>query len=277
MDNSFRTRGAISLLAPQKFNRGKEEHMIQKQELIESIENWAPGKADRKILESKTIDQLKDILAEAVTTFQEEKEERLLQTQAERAANRALHEWNTAQAQEPQRKAEAAALKRANRDVFLSAVKELGLSAAEANFSVLVAALGELSVFGIRDFLATNPTALVGATEKELQEREAEKIQAYNKMLRNADPITLKKLAQQEAEQRRAEHIRQEDARQRAATKERDEALGFPVLPTHNLETGEALDSAYFIRLSNNDMHRFRMYVKRYGSHNVTNRLRGLG
>ncbi len=275
MDNSFRTRGAISLLAPQKFNRGKEEHMIQKQELIESIENWAPGKADRKILESKTIDQLKDILAEAVTTFQEEKEERLLQTQAERAANRALHEWNTAQAQEPQRKAEAVERERSNRCVFAEAAKTLGISGVEANYSVLVQALGELSVFGIRDFLTANPTALVGATEKELQEREAERIKQHNQRLLNAGPIELREATRQESEERRALAQRQEIERRITVQEERDKAIGFDPLPSHNSE-GQVIDRAYLLRLADSDIKKYRLFCSHYGSANITARLNGV-
>jgi len=55
------------------------------------------------------------------------------------------------------------------------------------NFSVLVQALGELSVFDIRNFIAANPTALVPTTPEELQEREAERVRQHIQMLLNAD------------------------------------------------------------------------------------------
>ena len=262
--------------------------MIQKQELIDSIERWAPGKTDRKILDGKSVDQLKDILAAAVTAFTEEQEDRLLEIQADIAANRAAHQLRLAQATEPQRQEEAADQEKENRRVFASAAKELGFSSSvDANFSVLVSALETLSVSGIRQFLSANPMALVGATELELQQheaeriwelqqREAERIRQHNQMLLNADPITLKRLAQEEAEARRAQAQRVEAERQIAARESTDAAFGFPPLPEVNQMAGEKIDAAYLTQISNTNMQLFRNYIRKHGAANVTARLRGI-
>jgi hypothetical protein len=49
----------------------------------------------------------------------------------------------------------------------------------------------------------------------------------------------------------------------------------YPILPTHN-ETGEALDARYFRRLSTLDFKLFKVLVKRFGTSQITERLRTL-
>jgi hypothetical protein len=132
-------------------------------------------------------------------------------------------------------------------------------------------------MFGIRQWLENSGgrLALVPATPTELQEREAERIKAYNQRLLNASPLELKELARQERETRKtAQQV--EIERMVKATEERDASIGFPKLPEINSETGERLDAAYFKKLSDTDMGKFRNYMRRYGSSNITARLNGV-
>jgi hypothetical protein len=133
-----------------------------------------------------------------------------------------------------------------------------------------------LSVFGIREFLSANPTALVQATPTELQEREAERIRQHNQMLLNASPLELKELARQEAEQRRQAAQRAEQERQIAGREAADAAFGFPPLPETNQITGEQIDAAYLTRISNTNLQLFKNFIRKHGAANVTARLRGI-
>jgi hypothetical protein len=250
--------------------------MTEKQELIDMIDSLAPLKCDNRLLHSKSIKELQLILAQAIEQFQTEHEDKLLEIEAERAVNRAIHELNTRQAHEPQRQAEAALLEKSNRRVFAEAAKALGFSNVEANYSVLVQALETLSVFGIREFLSANTTALVQATPTELQEREAERIKQHNQMLLNASPLELKELARQEAEQRRQAAQRAEQERQIAGREVADAAFGFPPLPETNQTTGEKIDAAYLTRISNTNLQLFKNFIRKHGAANVTARLRGI-
>jgi membrane protein involved in colicin uptake len=111
--------------------------MIQKDELIESIQRWAPGKSDRRVRESKTVEQLKEILAAAVTAFTDEQQDRLDQIQADRQVEKVIHQLRQQQAEEPRRQAEALDQEKKNRRVFAEAAKALGFSECEANYSVI--------------------------------------------------------------------------------------------------------------------------------------------
>jgi len=249
---------------------------MDKTEIIESILVAAGPKADRRTLESKSVKELQTILAEAVEHFQDEQDERLLEIRADIAANRAAHQLRMAQATEPQRLAEALDQEKSSRAVFAEAVRVFGLSGIEGNFRVLVSTLETLSISGIQEFISVNPRSLVPATEAELQQYEAERIRQHNQMLLNADPITLKRLAQEEAEARRAQAQRAEAERQIAARESADAALGFPPLPEVNQMTGEKIDAAYLTQISNTNMQLFRNYIRKHGAANVTARLRAI-
>jgi hypothetical protein len=256
-----------------------EKQMLTKQDLIESILTTAPpGNVDLNILEGKNLDELKSILGDAILEAHRQKQaldEQLVEEQADRAARDYVSRMQRERELEPQRKAEREALEKANRAVFAEALKTLGISAAEGNFALLVQALNQLSVFNIQQFMTANPTALAPPTPAELQKREAERIEAHNQMLLNADPITLRRLAEQEAVQRRQAAQQAEDARQVAAREQKEQGL-FEPIPEFNQLSGEKLDAAYFIKISNTNISAFRQAIRRWGAANVTARLRGI-
>jgi hypothetical protein len=257
--------------------------MIQKQDLIDSIEKWAPGKYERALLDRQSVDQLRVILAGAVEDFVDGQQDRLDQVQADIQVEKVMHQLRQRQAQEPQRQAEVAELERRNRRIFLEAAKELGFATIEANYSLLVQELKELSVFDIRQFIYAYPTggvyALVPATPDQIeqwtQERETARIKAHNQKLLKASPLELRELVHQEAEARRTAAHRTEVAQMIQTTEKRDAAIGFPFLPTHNAE-GQAIDRAYLLRLADADIKRYRLFCTHYGSAAITARLNGV-
>jgi hypothetical protein len=250
---------------------------MDKQQLINDILAWSPVQ-DRQILETMNIEMLKNVLANAVTTFQEQQAERLLDIKLERATQQDEYKRKQFEAGYQQRRAEATANEKENKRVFSLAARQYGFSEAEANFSVLQSALGTLTSYAIQQFLATNPTALAPAAPEQIeqwsQEREAQRVKDYNKRLLTASPYELREIAKQEHEQR-GQAKQAEIDRMIKETDNRDASVGFQPIPERNLETGEFLDSGYFMRLSNTNMAGFRQAIKKWGSANVTARIRG--
>jgi hypothetical protein len=134
-----------------------------------------------------------------------EADDRILELQAARAADRAWHEYEMSQAREPQRQAEEKAQLERDRRTFQDAAKTLRtLAVTEANFSLVRQSLGSgFSVSQIQQLLNANPEILSRPTQQELNEWERERIEQHNQMLRNADPVTLRRLVRQQAEQNR--------------------------------------------------------------------------
>ena len=95
-------------------------------------------------------------------------------------------------------------------------------------------------------------------------------------LVNQASPAELRAAAQVETEQGRNQFQQQEAAERFAARERADKAAGYPPLPTHNLETGEAINAPYLNRLSNVDRPRFKALLLRYGNFQLTQRLRGI-
>jgi hypothetical protein len=95
-------------------------------------------------------------------------------------------------------------------------------------------------------------------------------------LVNQASPHELRTIAKMESEQRRIQAQREEDQRQIAAREQKDAAFGFTSIPEFNQTTGEKLDSAYFIKLSNTNISAFRQAIRRWGAANVTARIRGI-
>jgi len=89
-----------------------------------------------------------------------------------------------------------------------------------------------------------------------------------------ASPQELRQAARTETEQRRAQFQHEETQRQIAAREQMDIAYGFTPIPEFNQATGEKLDSAYFIKLSNINISAFKQAIRRWGAANVTARIR---
>jgi hypothetical protein len=244
---------------------------MDKQQLISDILAWEPSR-HRGILEGLDVSTLKDVLAQVVTDFQKAKAERLLDIQIEREDVAAAHKLSQWEFGYRQREAEATANLQENKRVFPLAARQFGFSEVEANFSVLVQALGTLTLYNIQQFLAANPTTLAPATPEQLQQWAKESAAAHQQYLNTLPPGHPDRQA--DIEQRRALAQQAEEKRRLDTMRVRDDSLGFPVLPEINLETGERLDSAYFTRLTNLDMGKFRRYMKQYGSSQITEALR---
>jgi hypothetical protein len=199
-------------------------------------------------------------------------EERILQAQAERAADRVMHQLRMEQAREPQRKAEAQQLLAQDKKAFADAARTLGFGEREANFSLLrqVLGSGNLSTYSIKQVIESGAVSLAPATQSELDERERERIEAHNNFLRQADPETLRRLAKQETEQNRQRAAHEQVARADAARAERDRYLGY--LPIPDEFQGQPLDSQFIKKCSAETLKRL---IKMFGASQVTTRLRG--
>jgi hypothetical protein len=203
-------------------------------------------------------------------------DEELARIQVETEADRIWHQETMRLAREPQRKAEAKAQLQQDRETFRQAARQYGLSDIEANFNVVRSTLGAgFNVYQVGQAVSSNAVGLVPATEQELAQRHQEAQEERQDFLINqASPEELRQAARTEAEQRRIQAVQQETERQIAARETTDAAYGFTPIPEFNQVTGEKLDSAYFIKLSNTNISAFKQAIRRWGAANVTGRIR---
>jgi hypothetical protein len=251
---------------------------MDKQELIKSILEWEPSR-HRGILEGLDIATLKDVLAQVVTDWREAQATKLLDIQIEIEDKRDDFKRSQFEAARRQREYAAQANEGENKRVFQIAARQLGFSEAEANLSVLQAALGILTVYNIQQFLVANPTALAPAAPEQIEqwgkEAAAEAIKANNARLLRMSPLELRQAVKAESEQRSQAAHRTEVAQMVKTTEERDAAIGFNPIPAQNSE-GVALDARFFINLAETNMALYRNYLKKHGSANITARLNGV-
>lgn len=187
--------------------------------------------------------------------------------------------WQSADLLDPVRRKQAeSAQAQEDREIFEQAARDTeAFSINDANFNLLRERYSPLDAYQIK--LVAEAGLLLGLvsppTEEEIKTWRREKAEARKDYLINhASPSELRATARQEAEQRRIEHVRAEDARQVAAREQKDKDFGFPPLPETNQVTGEKLTSAYFIKLSNTDIGKFRNYIRVYGASQITKALR---
>jgi hypothetical protein len=237
----------------------------RKEILIDDIiqyaqEHFGFGTVDRNILESKTIAQLQDILSDA-----------MLQVTAEAEAKKTVAWLALQESRKPQFEQQ----QEADRKTFADAARELrSFGQIEANFNLIRQVLGSgFSVSDIRKAVAAGTVQLSPVTQQELNTWTREDIEARNSYLANADVQTLRMEAKKEAELNRATATRQEANNQLQASLQRNQAARFPPLPEVS-HTGEALNGAFFVRLSNTDIGKFKDFIKRYGAAQVTQAIR---
>jgi hypothetical protein len=201
-----------------------------------------------------------------------EADDRILELQAARAADRAWHEYEMSQSREPQRQAEEKAQLERDRRTFQDAAKALRtFGATEANFNVVRQALGSsFSVSQIQHLLIANPEVLSGPTQQELNDWERERIERHNAFLKNADLETLRRLARQQTEQNRQRAVQEQAMREDAARAERDRYQFY--LPIPETFQGQPLDSQFIKRCSAETL---KQLIKLFGASQVTARLRG--
>jgi len=197
--------------------------------------------------------------------------------------------WGSADILDPaKRRAAALAQEETDRQTFTRFARTNGWSEVQANFHLAQAILGSgFSEMSLAAAAHSGELQLAPASQEELTEFEQEAASARDQaalvraeFLRNhATPDELRKAAHQEFEQRRAEFQRQESERQLLARKEKDEQFGgYVPLPEFNIESGDRIriNAAYLNRLSNIDLPKFKAMLRKYGSYQLTQRLRGL-
>jgi hypothetical protein len=219
----------------------------------------------RRTLENMTKDQLE----EAYRVIQlQATEEKLLQIEAERAADQTLFQLQRAREREPQRKAE----EKSDRQTFEDAARTLrSFGTTEANFSLIRQTLGPgFSVYQIQQMLAANGATLSGPTQEELNEWDRQDVEAHNSKLLSMDISSLRKLAREAGARGPAVVLPDETQRVRAIE---NQDRTYPELPDE-LRIGdrdELIDAAFIKRCSKETL---RLLIKRYGSDQINEALR---
>jgi hypothetical protein len=145
-----------------------------------------------------------------------------------------------------------------DKKVFVEVCKQHSLSACEANFGV---------------WRSTGSIAgLAPATREEAAKYLGERIEQYNESLLQASPSELRAQVRYEADQKRVQDQKSEADEQLKAAQERDSHRGYPVLPSE--WSGQKLDAAF---IKNCSAEVQKLLTKRFGSSQLTARLRGLG
>jgi hypothetical protein len=225
----------------------------------------------RRKLERMTLDELEE--AHRVIQIQAT-EEKLLQIQAERAADAALFNLRRQREREPQRVVEEKAQLARDRQTFAEAAKTLrSFGVTEANFDVCRKTLGEgFSVFQIQEMLTANGATLSVPTQPELDEWTRQDIEAHNLRLLSMDIPSLRKLAREAGA--RGPATPQPDETQRIRAAERNDGVAYPPLPDEiRIGDGaeEVLDASFVRRCSKETL---RFLIQRYGSDQINEALR---
>jgi hypothetical protein len=230
----------------------------------------------RRVLSTYTTEELKQVeqamVSQAVSKVAEDK---LIRIQAERAADRALHELHVRKLREPQRKAEAERQEKQDRETFTQAAKTLrSFSVNQANFNVCRTTLGEgFSTFQIEQMLAANGAVLSPPTQEELAEWTRQEIEAHNLRLKSMDIQSLRKLVRDVGARGQVAPPLDEIQKVRQAEKAADTSWAYPALPEEFKEGDrEVLLDAAFLR--NCSRETFRFLIKRYGSAQIDEALR---
>jgi len=174
----------------------------------------------------------------------------------------------------------AAAQEHEDRKTFNEFARQNGWSEVQANFHLAKSILGSgFNQFALANAVRDGRLNLAPASQEELARFQTEAAQARADYLRNhASPEELRNAAHEEAEQRRTEFKQQEADRQLAARKEQDANYGYPPLPEFNTAGDEPIriDATFLNKLSNTDLPKFKNMLRKYGSFQLTQRLRGL-
>ena len=254
----------------------------QKQKLIDLI--VARTGTPRSELAAKTIQELEAILddslmaqirAEAAQAA-EAADEELIRIQAEREADRILHQLRTQRAQAPQREAEDKRQLTEDRKTFLEACRQYHIGSTDANFSLIRSTLGPgFSAYEIGQAVQSGKLHVSPATPEEIQRWTQEAQEQRQQTLRKMSLEELRSVVRHEAEQRRAQAQREETERQIAHREMLDAQLGYSQLPDTN-QHGVKIDAAYLTRISNTNLQLFKNLIRVHGAANVTARLRGI-
>jgi uncharacterized protein YhaN len=185
--------------------------------------------------------------------------------------------WQSADVLDPKKRQQAAtAQAQVDRKTFAAAARKYGLSDNEASFRLIRETLGEgFSEYAVGQAVNSGAVQVSPATQAELEEYRQEAAEQRQQFLRSADLETLRGVVRSEAAARRVQVQHDETERQIAHREALDAQLGYPPLPEVS-STGEKIDTAYLIRISNTNLQLFKTYISRFGAANVTARLRGI-
>jgi hypothetical protein len=291
---SYTKEQLITILAPAITKNGNTtaavKAMLENTSMAELLTMFdrqkAAGIISDKTPPAQTV-QTAELAAARETARQlEEAYERKLEADATHAANLAIWELNRKQ----QREVEEAAQLHEDKRTFQYAARRLGLSGNDANFSVVRSTLGPgFDVYQVQQAVQSSAVRLSPASEAELNQYAQEAVQAEEQYLKKlaqssdpADAETLRRIVRQNGAQMAARAQGQHQEHQVQIRAEKDQAVGFPVLPETD-QYGQALDSLFFRKLSNTNYdgsngkdpaNCFKQYVRKYGAAQINERLR---
>jgi hypothetical protein len=203
-----------------------------------------------------------------------EADERILELQAARAADRVIHELEMSQAREPQRKAEDKRQLAEDRKTFFEACRQFHIGNTDANFGLVRSSLGlGFSPYEIGQGLQSGELHVSPATPEEIQQWAREAEVQRQRTLRNMSPEDLRSVVRNEAESRRAQAQRERFEHHVAHREALDAQFGYPPLPERNYE-GQAIDAAYLTRISNTNLDLFKRLIRKHGAAQITRALR---
>jgi hypothetical protein len=238
------------------------------------VEEFAIVKAALLKMSLEELQQYAQLKSAAIKAT--EADDRLLELQAARAADRILHRLHLDKARQPQREAEERRQLAFDKDTFEQACRQFRIGNTEASFGLIRDALGPgFTTCQVGQALHSGSIRVSPATPEEIQEWTREAQEQRQQYLRNAEPEELRRIVRSEAESRRIEAQRKDQERQIAHREALDAQMGFPSLPEVN-ERGEKIDAAYLVRISNTNLALFKRFIKSFGAANVTARLRGI-
>ena len=144
-------------------------------------------------------------------------------------------------------------------------------SPSEAALNVLRRTLGEgnLSVYSIKSAIDSNAAQLYPPSQQELDQWREEDVQRHNEYLRNADPMTLRRLTREAGKVAFQRQQQEQIAQTVEAQKQIDATRGYEPLPEYF--RGSILDSTAIKKLQTEDL---KYLIRRYGASQVTERLR---
>jgi len=129
---------------------------------------------------------------------------------------------------------------------------------------------GNVSAYSVKQLIEIGAVSLARPSRQELSDREQQRIDEHNRMLMNADPETLRRFAKEETAVHRQKAVQEQAAREDAARAERDRHQGYQPMPS--TFQGQVLDSQFIKKCSAETL---KLLIKRFGSQQVTSRLRG--
>ena len=247
---------------------------MTKQELIAEILKRFTGTPDeyegvRAALPKYTVEELERMLRIKIAQAEADAaEERLIDTQAEIAADNFMWQLKLKEQYEQRQEAEAKRLETQDRRVFETAAKKYGWAINEAQFDIARRACGVgFTEYDLIEAVNSGKLSMATATPAALAQYAQERRQERADYLQNhASPAELRRAAvyetQQSCQQAQQEHVQAQIAHR----EELDARTGYPLLPETTAD-GVLLNSKFFIQATTDIL---RNFIKKYGAAQVT-------